>query len=257
MKTRLEHAPLTYLALEKLLRPCDTSSSNWFASEFGATKGLSAPHEAGEFWNRWFPTREHYTSDGTLSTSDQNEIRHAAANIERLRRAPFVNKNVKHSVRIAALLGVFPNALFVNVRRNPTMTAQSIFLVRLRRRNPGKWWSVKPKQFDRLKQLSPLEQAASQVFWVTRNIDAARTNVGNDRFCDVSYEEFCACPAAVVQSIADFMARHGAPTERAGSLPESFDCSADRRLPEAEFAELSQHIDYLFSVHASDEKIRE
>lgn len=216
-----------------------------FSSDYGATKGLAAPSEAGPIWNRWFCKDTHYTPEGVLDAGARRAVYRSVANMERVFGAPFVNKNVKHSVRIRALVEVFSDAIFLEVTRDPLMAAQSIFLARSKRFRSSRWWSVKPKESEDLVGLSLAKQAAAQVFYIRRCIAQDRERVGSERFFSVAYEAFCRAPNAELERIAKFMAARGAPAGFEKALPDSFPCACGPAVPEETSEEMRRFLSKL------------
>ena len=157
---------------QKLFQPYRSD----FTSAYGFVQGWMAPHEAGQIWNRWFPTEwkegYNYTPAGYFTGSVKHLIYQTVAGIEALFDAPFVNKNVKHSVRIQALKEIFPNALFLQIKRNPLDVAVSILCARRDlKKDMNEWLGVMPKEITQLKQKDYYEQIVGQIFFVEKNIE--------------------------------------------------------------------------------------
>lgn len=244
----LDRAPRLYRLCWLALRWLDHSSDSSFQSDCGETKGYGGPSEASMIWRRWFPNETQYTTDGYFNERQIRQMRACVANVEALFDGPFVNKNIKHSVRIRALCEIFPRALFIEVHRDPVMNAQSIYLTRgSKPYRDRKWFSVKPREVDQLLGLDALEQAVAQVFYVRRNIAEDRCRVGARRFFTVPYEAFCADPRRWIRDIAAFMNEGGAPTTPNGRLPETFECSRKQRLDDVRFGRLQQLVDQYFT----------
>lgn len=154
-----------------------------FTSSYGLIDDPMSPHEAGAIWNRWYPIEQvhgyNYTPAGYFDDTTRHVIYQTIAGVERLFDAPFINKNVKHSVRIQSLVEIFPQALFLQVKRDPFDTASSI--LKMRKANledPNEWLSAMPKQIDQLKDKSYLEQVCGQVFFLERNMEEDTAMVG-------------------------------------------------------------------------------
>ena len=159
--------PVVATKIEKaLFRPYKSN----LTSTYGSVQGIMAPHEAGSIWNRWFPTEEkhgyNYTPAGYLSEKDKRIIYQTIAGIESIFDAPFVNKNVKNSVRIQALNEIFPNAIFLQIKRNPLDVAVSILQARKKFcKKISDWGSVMPKEIEELKNKDVFEQIVGQIFF--------------------------------------------------------------------------------------------
>jgi len=196
-----------------------------FTSNYGEIKGIMAPSEAGGIWNRWYPTEDkdgyNYTPKNFFNKQIKHLIYQTVAGIEALFDAPFINKNVKHSVRILSLVEIFPNALFLRMIRDPYETAISILRGRKKIGTTG-WWSVMPKEIDQLRNRDYIEQIAGQVYFVERNILADMNIVGKERFFEVYYDDICANPRKVLDKIAMFYKQHGGELRIKYQIPLSF-----------------------------------
>lgn len=93
-------------------------STKRFESNYGVTKGLFAPSEAGGIYRYW----NNHQPDGK-SDFFQNTI----SNISKEYNCPFVWKNLNLSLQITYLQKIFPNALFIKIDRNLEFVIQSIY----------------------------------------------------------------------------------------------------------------------------------
>jgi len=196
-----------------------------FTSNYGEIKGVMAPSEAGGIWNRWYPTEHeegyNYTPKNFFNDQIKHLIYQTVAGIEVLFDAPFINKNVKHSVRILSLVEIFPDALFLRMIRDPYETAISILRGR-KKIGATSWWSVMPKEIDQLRNKDDIEQVAGQVYFVEKDILTDMKMVGEGRFFEVHYDDLCANPRKVLDEIATFYKRHGGELRIKYQIPSSF-----------------------------------
>lgn len=192
----LTAAPRLYRGVAALLGSRMAAPSD-FASDHGRTHGPGSPHEAGALWSPWF------TEAHTLRPGADGALRTAIAGIQAAFGAPFVNKNVMHVPRLAALAEALPTALFLEVRRDVLATARSIFRARSRPGVPGGWWSVRPSNIADLLDLSLPAQAVGQVLGVQADLAAARDRLGPARWLTLTYEAFCADPTAALRPVAE------------------------------------------------------
>lgn len=214
-----------------------------FENTYGAGQGWGGP-AAHEVFNAWFP--DEYTPAGNLSIEKQTEIYQAVAATEQIFKHPFVDKEQKHANRIAALLEIFPDALFIQCHRDPLDIAQSIFLARTQDFNPEDWFSAKPKNYANLKKKSIIEQVCAQVYFLEQDIAADRGKAHPEQFYDVSYHHLCQNPADELQKIASFMTRHGAPTEIVQDIPSIFPFSSGCKLDKGTYLALADHLESLY-----------
>jgi len=175
-----------------------------FASAYGRSQGEMAPREAGNFWLRFFDLNAYETaadlSDRACGTLAQSI--HAMQAL--FGGAPFVNKNVKHLLRIDALSAVFPDAHFLVVERDMTDVALSVMRSRVKTLGDREaWFSARPPDYESLKELDPAGQVCGQMFGLEARLNDDLRHLKGDRVHTVIYEDFCANPESVFDSMAD------------------------------------------------------
>jgi hypothetical protein len=160
-------------------------------SSYGRSSATLAPHEAGNVWPRYFPLDD-YVFPENVSAATRRKVAHTAAIVERVSgRGPFMNKNVKHLLRLEALAQVFPNALFLVVERDSRSVGLSLYRGRIANTGSTRsWWSVRPPTFEKLRLLSPPAQIIGQVRGLQERLEADLRRI-QGRFLRVRYEEFC------------------------------------------------------------------
>jgi LPS sulfotransferase NodH len=118
---------------------------------------------------------------------------------------PVVFKNLLCSLRLEPISEALPEAVFVVVRRDVLPNARSLLRARVRANsNYTDWFSAEPPDIDALRQLSPHEAVVEQIRSIDGLIDTNRTAIGHHRFHDIRYEELCADPHGVLDSVATF-----------------------------------------------------
>jgi len=215
------------------LKCCKTYVSD-FISSYGGSKGWMAPSEAGRIWNRWYPVEDidgyNYTSAGHLDEKAKHIIYQTVAGVEEAFGAPFISKNVKHSVRVQSLTEIFPSALFIHIKRNPWDTANSILRTRKTKSdNIHSWFAVMPREIDLLRDRNYLEQICGQIFYVERNIAEDAKAVGKDRLHIIQYDGLCDNPKEELNRVSEFMHLRGAALQTKHDVPESFERSEHKR----------------------------
>lgn len=173
-----------------------------FESSYGKNKGAAAPHEAGGFWTRFFDL-DAYAGYDDLSNAQIHTLRNSVLCAQRLYGdVPFVNKNVKHLLRILPLSRVFPKALFLVVERNLQQVAMSVLRGRYQNLNDAReWWSVKPPDYDQIKNLEPAAQVAQQVTSLQQRLDSDLMQLDPTRILKIDYENFCAAPENLITQL--------------------------------------------------------
>ena len=202
-----------------------------FDNDHGATGGRSGVSEAGPFWNLVFPWRDHHTVEPEDWPGDRRAFaRRYIAGMADVYGAPFVCKNVWHSVRLRALDAVFPHAAFIVMQRDPLLTARSILLRQRRSEAAGRgFWSILPRGLLDKGDLPLPEKVAWQILLTREAIEEARAALGPRRFFSVPYEAFCSDPEGWLDAVGGFLQGLGIAVERRARLGRRFEAS--RRCP--------------------------
>jgi hypothetical protein len=100
------------------------------------------------------------------------------------------------------------------------------------------WYSFKPKEYDMLKKLDPLEQVAGQIFFTNKAIEKGLDQIDISRRLQVSYEEFCLNPKHVFYQILDKLAQQGCNVDRNYLGAEQFQSTNQIRLPKEEYEKI-------------------
>ena len=179
-----------------------------FQSTHGVTKNPNGPHEGGYFWRRFYPRNVHdYVSEHTLSTIESFEIRNTLKFLERHFSVPFLSKNMEAGLRLHSLQKLFPEALYIVVKRDPRATASSLIKVRLDMYGTKEeWWSIRPKEYKDLIKHPYYEQVAYQVVYIYKAIFEDLPH--NSRRIDIQYEDLCERPEETMNAVADKLRSH-------------------------------------------------
>ena len=174
-----------------------------FQSRYGRSRGAVSPREAGSFWSRYFD-RDRYVVLEELERARVERLRRTVGAVETIYRGrPFVNKNVKHLLRVHALDAIFPRSCFLVVERETESVALS--LLRARRElceNVSDWWSLRPPNYEQLKHLDPTGQIVGQVLSLAHKMKSDLAAIDQSRVFSVDYGDFCRNPEAVVDVVA-------------------------------------------------------
>lgn len=202
--------------------------SSDFVSRYGKVKGPVAPREAGAFWGRFF-SRDDYVEYEGLSKRHVRTLRRTIACVERIfGGAPFVNKNVKHLLRIGALRRIYPESHFLIVERDRTDVALSLLRGRYETLvSHRQWLSARPPDYEYLRDLPVTEQVAGQLVSLTDRMERDLAEVPGRRLLKISYDSFCRDPESLIRQIREKMGPIG---DRNGPV-ESFTVS--RNIPES------------------------
>jgi len=174
-----------------------------FASEYGKVLGPVAPREAGSFWARFFGLDD-YVRFADVHAHDIEVLRRTITRVQFDAGCKlFVNKNVKHMLRLDALAHIFPEARFLIVERDIVDVALSVLRGRIQApqapAGPQAWWSVRPPGIDRLIGLPVPEQIAGQLFALNERMNADLAHLPRQRVLRVRYEDFCSRPESLIE----------------------------------------------------------
>ncbi len=208
-----------------------------FVSDYGQSRGASAPSEGLDIWHRWFP--DGYVDERYLSIDAANDLQRTVRAVAAVLKAPFVNKDPHHCVRLRALDTVLPGCLFLYIHRDPMANAASILNVRMKRADQGQgdlstWISVKPKEYAGIAQDGYITQICGQVYYCARNALDDLKAVAQGRYLMVSYEDLCADPGREVDRIRAFARTNGVPVHQREHPPALFPKPRPPPIPEAD-----------------------
>jgi hypothetical protein len=179
-----------------------------FASEVGKTKGVLEPNEFWYFWRRFIPNMDpEWISPEHEARIDGAGLLAGIASIEAVFGKPFATKGIILQYNLACLKRILGNVLFIHTIREPFYNTQS--LLKARRDYYGSeeaWFSVKPKEYPKLRDLDPVAQVAGQVRCTVRSIQNEFSML-DPRYCvTVQHEAFCRDPASFYAVLRDKLA---------------------------------------------------
>ena len=168
-----------------------------FTSHHGLVPGLKGEAEGLRFWTHW-------TGQGLSEASGP-----APKKAEYLRRAilaaqnehAFLSSYLGHVFCIDYLRELFPNPLFIYLKRDYLSNAYSLY----KAHNQGEnWFSLRPKGID--PEASRHKQVVQQLLGVHRCIQAS---LGRGDSIEIGYEALCENPREIIDQVSDFAAEKG------------------------------------------------
>jgi len=224
-----------------------------FSSFYGFEKGCMAPSESGNIWNRWFPQEKrdgfNYTPSGYLSDQVRRSIQELIADTESIFGLPYLTKNAKMSVRLPEVKNIFPDALFIQIKRNPNDSAVSILL--RRRKFNLSWWSIMPEEYKDFKNEGEIDQVCQQVYFIEQNIERDIKMFSTAQRYMLSYEDLCQQTTIELEKIEKFLRNAELPLKKSGrKIPHSFDLSKPKTrgiISEEELSEVREKLSKLYS----------
>jgi len=183
----------------------DLTGSPAYTSKLGKTVGALSPSEFNHFWRRFLPNYDpEYLSEDRCSLVDGDGLRRGVAAIEKVFEQPFAAKAVILQYNLDLLFHLFKNCLVVYIERSPLHIMQSILFAREEfYGNRDIWWSVKPKEYEMLKDMDIYHQIAGQVYFTKLSIENSFNHIPANNQLVVNYETLCHEPKSMYVQIAD------------------------------------------------------
>lgn len=211
-----------------------------FSNYFGSVAGLDGPNDGFALWNRWFGDARGQIEP--LGPAQAEQLRAFFDRWWNTTGRPFLNKNNRNALAIAALHDAVPEALFVEVHRDPVHVAQSLILARTAvqgARHLG--WGLLAEDSDPADPLGHVDAVCRQVRAFRAAIDAGRTAVPPHRRVRVAYETFCAEPEALIEEVRSRLWPD--PADRPGPLRgvRPFRSTNRQRVSDAELERIESH----------------
>lgn len=164
---------------------------NCYRSRFGNTEqcGLHAPNEFGQFWYRWLPKHKHFIEADEVSASALLQMKLNLTAVLSYFEKPLLFKNLNMGQRLRMLAQILPNSKIIWIKRDPLLTAQSIYNAKKRLKlKPNEWWSVMPPNYNELKNLDACEQIIKQIFFIERQIFLDKKLFPEKQLLTIEYE---------------------------------------------------------------------
>lgn len=197
--------PVAFFTRLSALSPRAPVAANRLVAPISKRLGLwwnGTPNEAEPIWSLFCPTDEHCLT----RPASAKEVRFFRSVVRRhlwhFGRERFLNKCVRHIVRLPWLLSIFPDAQIVHIIRDGRAVARSI---RERCIRTGRdYWGTKPGNWRSFASEEPIVRAGLQWKALVLEGRGLRDTLGRDRYHEVRYEEFLADPHSVLSETARF-----------------------------------------------------
>lgn len=197
------HNIITLAAIVRYFRGCTPKGD--YSNAYGETRGWRGPNQGVNAWKKWFPEHYGYVDPGVLTAEARKNMRLTISHLQRIFDAPFLNKWQVNSARIIPLATVFPEALFIRMKRDPAFIAQSILIGKQELfQDQRNWFSVKPSSYEELKEKEGIDQICHQIHHLEREMDRDAHIVGENRFLELAYDDLCASVHRSMEKVGAF-----------------------------------------------------
>jgi hypothetical protein len=206
-------APLFGIELSKKLLGIQYVSD--FSSTFGRTKNIYEPHEFGYFWNYHLAYNDFQQKDIEHEKNiDWEKLKLTLINITHAFEKPVLFKSFLAGFHAAHLQKVLTKTCFIYIRRNFINNAVSIY--NLRKKMLGDvnlWASIKPKQYDDLKNENIYNQITRQILYLEHEYLEQLKNIPDSNKIIVGYEDVCNNPEAFLHVVKNMTEKQNVPCE--------------------------------------------
>lgn len=205
----------------------DLNSSFSFSSSLGNTTGALAPNEFMHFFRCYMPNHcPRYIDQSESSNIDYLSICKDLISITKVFNKPFVTKTTMLQYNIVESNKHIDFLYWIRIKRNPIAVMKSI--LKARKTHYGRydiWWSVKPKEYEFLKDMDVFHQIAGQVYFTEKSLDEELRLIASDRQMTIEYKDLCLHPIETVKNIQKLFPCLN--NSNPMNLPESFDFKDD------------------------------
>lgn len=167
-------------------------------------RGDDKPAEAQKLWDLYWKNGDDIMGSTDAPPEVIKWYRQQVRAVLRLRKAGrFIAKYPRLSLRMEWINTVFPDAVFIHMKRDWRAVVSSTVVRKVNRQNKaGDWFGVRVPGWKDMGGL-PHEMAAGRIFRVvTQQIIADGTGF-KDRFFSTSYERLCSDPPGTIREITD------------------------------------------------------
>jgi hypothetical protein len=194
-----------------------------FASSFGKTVGLLAPHEFSFYFRQFFPV-----TVGEELAPEQLARCDTGGFLEGLRRfggalgAPVAVKAMLIQYHLGLFLDHRRVVIIHTVRDEPDNVVSLLAHRSMVAGDLQEWISVRPPEYGWLRELSPIEQVAGQVHFTNQRIAAQLGAFPAERVVRLDHDEFCREPRQLHGQLREKFAAVGWPWHGEYDGPSEF-----------------------------------
>ena len=187
-------APIYGIELSKKLIGKEYRSA--FSSDFGRTNAINEPHEFGYFWNyhlKYDSLQQKTNSHEKLI--NWNQLALLINNMTDSFAKPIVFKSFLLGFHASIFFKNLPKSKFIYVKRN--LEDNVISLIKLRKKLNGDvniWGSIKPRQYEKLKDLNIYEQIVGQILCLENEYINQLNDIPENNVIITTYEKICENP---------------------------------------------------------------
>jgi hypothetical protein len=195
-----------------------------FASSYGKTRGVLAPHEFTYFFRRFFPIGYEGVplQPGQIKDCDPEGFLAGLRGFGSAFGSPPAVKGMLVQYNLELFLAD-PRVIIIHTIREEADNVVSMLGCRTSMAGDVREWiSVRPPEYEWLRELSPAEQVAGQVHFTNLHIGRQLRRFPQERVLSLPHGDFCAHPARLHALLRERLSAAGFEWTRPYDGPESF-----------------------------------
>lgn len=234
------NAPLFGIQLSKKLLGTEYVSD--FSSVFGRTNNIYEPHEFGYFWNVHLAYNDFQQKDTSHEKNiDWENLKLILTNITYAFEKPVLFKSFLVGFHATHFYHALRKTCFIYIRRNFVNNAVSIYNLRKQMLGDENLWaSIKPKQYNQLKNENIYNQITGQILFLEQEYLKQLENVPDDNKMIVNYEEICRNPEEFLKAVKKMIEKQSAYCEIKKDIISKFSAEEKPGTTNATIIELFQ-----------------
>ena len=231
-------SPITVARIASKIKGCNPPGS--FYNNFGQTDGMSSPNQGEHIWKRWFKDCYDFkTIKCEVELKDEIEMRNSVGLLQKYFDSPSLHKWQPLSEKIICLARIFPEVMFVRIKREKEFIAQSILYSKRKIWNDNnRWFSTKPKNYEEIVNDDYLLKICKQVESIEKDIETDIDIIGKEKCFTIRYEDLCNTPYTIMNELRNFYMwknKKCVNTRKTDNIPKKFPCMNTIKIDKSEF----------------------
>jgi len=201
---RFWECPLVGAYLSKIVIGDRCSYS--YKSDYGRTNEIDTPHEFSFFWREFLKYTNPFDYDPQIEIKNinWNGLKKKIIGLNNILNKPFVFKTLEYtSFYLGKFNQIFPNSIFISIKRDAFELAKSIYLARIKNGNVNNWWSSVPLEYNELKNMPFEEQIAGQIFYLDKLNNEAAGKIDKNHIYEIDYKELLNDPSTFIDELVN------------------------------------------------------
>ena len=173
-----------------------------YISKYGHSEGLTSPSENGNWWRRFFYSRDKLSLNYEIKKNQVGNFKNSLNLFISYEKKPLIIKNLYNYLRLNSLLKYIDEPRFIVIKRDVIDNCMSILEARKTHSSLNQWWSVPINK--NLKGADVYDQIISQVIEVNNHI-IFTLKKNNANYLIVNFDDLIRKPKLILKKINLFL----------------------------------------------------